>query len=136
MTSNFHSLDGDSFKLENKHLNMTPGAYNDYVTKNKEGFCDTNGQCNIWTPPPPGMVGMPAPSIVRVVDTDYTTYSINYQCDDYTGFPRVWIYTRNPSPSQAEYDAIYAKMTAALPSFDHGLYMESQFIQGEACAYL
>lgn len=78
----------------------------------------------MWTPPPPGLLGMPRPNVVRVIDTDYTSYAINYECDDMSGYPRVWILTRSPSISQEEYNQIYSRMTALLPSFDHGSYMQ------------
>ena len=122
--SNFHSLDGDSFNIDNQYISLYPGAGpTGLVQGNKEGFCDASGECNIWTPPPPGLKGMPRPNVVRIIDTDYTTYSINYECDDNSGFPRVWILTRSESISQTEYDQIYHRMTSLLPSFDHGSYM-------------
>ena len=67
---------------------------------------------------------------LRVIDTDYDSYAINYWCDDYSRYPRLWIHTRDPVPSEALYNEVYAKAMALLPSFDQSL-MEKRIVQGD-----
>lgn len=55
---------------------------------------------------------------MRVVDTDYTYYSINYWCDDYSGYPRVWVFTRYPDITQDWVDYITYRVTQVLPNLD------------------
>ena len=69
-----------------------------------------------------------------MIDTDYINYSINYHCDADTGYPRVWILSRDHEPTQAQYDRIYSIMTQLLPNFDHNLYMKDRF-NHQGCYY-
>ncbi|XP_023342265.1 apolipoprotein D [Eurytemora carolleeae] len=49
-----------------------------------------------------------------VVDTDYTTYAIVYQCTTFPVWRResLWVLTRRQVPEQALVDSVYKKMTS------------------------
>ena len=131
VTANYHSVSGQNFTVYNSFQRVLFGSsMTPRVGLDTPGSCQADGQCKIVHPE----ADMDRPNM-RVIDTDYTSYSINYWCDDYSRFPRVWINTRSASPSQAEYDQIYAKMKALLPSFDDSKWMEPRLIQGPQCQY-
>ena len=54
----------------------------------------------------------------RMVETDTKNYLISYWCDEYSGFPRVWIHTLGPEPVDMWKDYIQQRVTALFPNLD------------------
>ena len=67
---------------------------------------------------------------MRVVATDNATYSINYWCDKYSGFPRVWVFTRSPDIS---IDMESMLLKEILPNLDQSKLVP--IVQGASCNY-
>lgn len=72
----------------------------------------------------------------RVLDTDYTTYSVVYSCTSYLFFKseNVWILTRKHVPEAATITAAEAVITSKVPSYK---FKEFKYPQhGGNCQYL
>ena len=95
-TSDFVDADGDSFTLLNAY-NYITGSFGVGTGWNEfEGSCTSDGSCTFEQTASFTTSGFTAASTsMSVIATDYSSYAINYACDDSTGFPRVWIFTRS-----------------------------------------
>ena len=92
-----------------------------------KGSCpDNNGECYVSFFDQP----VPYPNY-KIVDTDYTTYSIVYSCG---ARQFLWILTREPVISDVEYDAILAIAHESLPSFNWDE-LNTRDVQGSGCTY-
>ena len=125
----YQDINGDSFKVHNSFQRKVGPSMTPRAGLTTPGTCGTDGQCTVMM----GDASTERPNL-RVIDTDYESYAINYWCDDYSRYPRLWLHTRDPVPSEALYNEVYAKAMALLPSFDQSL-MEKRIIQGNQCAY-
>ena len=116
-------------------MSTLPKVTKDFNFTNLNGYCSKQGQCNAVNPAIHLVEGGDAVVAVhRVIDTDYDTYSINYDCGADSGYPRLWILSRDQELSDAEYKKIYSRMTKLLPNFNANLYMKDRITQ-HGCDY-
>lgn len=76
---------------------------------------------------------VPVPNL-HVLETDYTTYAINYFCDTDRNIVDLWINTREPVVDEDWFQGIYARAMALAPSFDESTF-EDRITQGDKCSY-
>ena len=69
----------------------------------------------------------------RIVDTDYSTYSIVYGCGK-IGTSQLFLLTREAVISQELYDFMIATVKEKLPNFDLGTLHQRDY-QGPLCTY-
>ena len=69
---------------------------------------------------------------MRVIDTDYSTYSIVYRCDEDSGHPWVWGFTRSQDLTGEWYDFFKERTQYLLPSL---LGQTTIVHQGDDCEY-
>ena len=95
----------------------------------------TEGKCNVAFFSDPSVDGK---RNYQIIDTDYDNYSIVYNCDEYLGGliynNYFWILSRTPTMSSQEYDARYATISEAVPSYQQWFW-RSFTVQGDWCQY-
>ena len=94
------------------------------------GLCpDATGECYV------SFFGQAYPTKpnYNVVSTDYTTYSIVYDCEEMTRYASLWYLARTPVASEAQLAKMNAIAKAALPNFDFSIMVYDD--QGTQCSY-
>ena len=105
------------------------GLWTPRVGVHAKAKCDTGANCYI------SFFGkaVPEPNL-HVLETDYETYAINYQCDTDANVVRMWINTREPTVTDDFFNDKYARAMALAPSFDESTF-EPRLTQGDMCSY-
>ena len=118
-----------SFKVYNSFQSKVLGLWTPRIGVHAKAQCDTTGACYV------SFFGhdVPTPNL-RIVETDYTNYAINYWCDDSSEFPHIWINTRTPTVTDEYFNELYAKAMKLLPNFDESI-LEPRLTQGDMCSY-
>ena len=70
----------------------------------------------------------------NVIDTDYTSYTIVYECGD-TGRAYLWLMTRVPDPPQSLLDYMIESAREKLPNFNESDVYTPKDEQGDMCTY-
>ena len=96
---------------------------------NAAGKCGADGYCYISYFSKP----VPKPNLT-IVDTDYTTYSIEWSCDVDQGVNMLWLNSRDAAPSDEVFNAMYAKAQELLPTYDFTT-LDSRIYQGDKCTF-
>ena len=94
-----------------------------------DGFCpDLSGECYVsfWSR------AITTPNYF-VLDTDYTSYSIVYNCSP-NDMQYLWFLTRDNVINDELYKKMMKKATAALPNFDFRN-LDVRTYQGKKCKY-
>lgn len=105
------------YDIEVRNRNMRNGAVRDPTFLGtgvpvSYARCDNNGNCNVkfwWYPE----------GDYQVLDTDYTSYSLVYGCDNWGLFhtKQAWILGRTQTLTQATIDSIKATLQAKVGNF-------------------
>mmetsp|Transcript_17068 Transcript_17068/g.12134 ORF Transcript_17068/g.12134 Transcript_17068/m.12134 type:complete len:83 (+) Transcript_17068:359-607(+) len=69
-----------------------------------------------------------------VIDTDYDNYSLVYTCNWFLQKEVLYILSRNPTPSDEEYEFYVDLAASALPKFKFDSLADKD-VQGETCSY-
>ena len=83
--------DMKDFKVYNSFQTKTFGIWTPRIGVHAKAKCDTSANCYV------SFFGkaVPEPNL-HVLETDYTGYAINYDCEPSEGIVRLWINTREP----------------------------------------
>ena len=91
--------------------------------------CDSHGSCYV------SFFGRQVTSPnMHVLDTDYTSYSILYDCMKELDTAFLWIMTRDQEISSEKFNEIYNKALSLVPNFDPST-LASPTTQGDMCSY-
>ena len=117
-----------SYKVYGSFQTEVFGHWTPRTGMNSKGKCGTDGLCYI------SYFGksVPEPNLT-MVDTDYTSYSIEYSCDKDQGVNMLWLLTRDLNPTEEFFAEITAKAQKLLPNFDWST-LDKRVYQGEHCA--
>jgi lipocalin len=117
------------FKVYNSFQSKVLGVWAPRIGVHANAKCGTDGACYV------SFFGkaVPEPNL-HILDTDYDTYTINYQCDTERNMVYFWINTREPVVTDEFYNELYAKAMAMLPNFDEST-LEPRITQGDMCSY-
>ena len=118
-----------SFKLYNSCQFEILGEWLPREGVHGDAKCDVHGTCfvSIFDQP------VPKPNL-HILETDYTSYAINYNCDRDLNKVFMWILTRQPVVSPAFYQKIYEKALKLAPHFNPKTFAKRD-IQGKMCTY-
>ena len=121
--------DMKDFKVYNSFQTKVFGVWTPRVGVHASAKCGTDGACYV------SFFGkeVPEPNL-HVLETDYTTYAINYQCDTEMQLVKLWINTREASITDEEYNELYARAMELVPSFDEST-LDPRETQGNMCTY-
>ena len=98
-----------------------------------KGLCDSPddlGQCKVEF----FDTAFPQMPNYNVVDTDYDTYSIVYNCDSASQFQIVWLLSRTPVMSDATLIKVMAILAEKIPNFSP-THFDGITYQGPKCTY-
>mmetsp|Transcript_31372 Transcript_31372/g.41555 ORF Transcript_31372/g.41555 Transcript_31372/m.41555 type:complete len:202 (-) Transcript_31372:118-723(-) len=117
------------FKVYNSFQSKVLGLWTPRIGVHAKAKCGTDGGCYV------SFFGhaVPEPNL-HVLETDYTSYAINYWCDTDQQLVHLWINTREPTVSEEFFSEIYAKAMKLAPSFDEGT-LDPRLTQGDMCSY-
>ena len=123
------SADMEDFKVYNSFQSKVLGIWTPRVGVHAKAKCGTDGGCYV------SFFGkaVPEPNL-HVLETDYTGYAINYQCDTENNLVKLWINTREPSVTDEYFQSIYDRAMELLPSFDESTLIP-RLTQGDMCSY-
>ncbi len=121
--------DMKDFKVYNSFQSKAFGVWTPRVGVHASAKCGTDGACYV------SFFGkkVPEPNL-HVLETDYTGYAINYDCDQDEGLVKLWINTREPVVSDEYFNSIYDRAMELVPSFDQSTF-EPRLTQGSMCSY-
>ena len=121
--------DMKDFKVYNSFQTKVLGIWGPRVGVHAKAKCGTDGGCYV------SFFGhaVPEPNL-NVIETDYTTYAINYQCDTENNLVKLWMNTREADITDEFFNEIYAKAMKLVPSFDTSTLMP-RLTQGSMCSY-
>ena len=117
------------FDVYNSFQSKVLGVWTPRVGVHAKASCGTTGECYVVF-----FGNVPEQPNLKVVETDYDNYAINYWCDETSNFAHIWINTREPVVSDEYFNEIYAKAMALFPSFDETTF-EPRLTQGDMCSY-
>ena len=121
--------DMKDFKVYNSFQTKVMGHWTPRVGVHPKAKCGTDGACFI------SYYGKKvAEPNLHIVDTDYETYAINYQCDTKENTVHMWMNTREPIVSDEFFNSLYAKAMALFPNFDEST-LDARITQGDMCSY-
>lgn len=119
----------ESFTLHNSCQFYAFGMRFPRSSLDADAKCDAHGSCYV------SFFGRQVTSPnMHVLDTDYTSYSILYDCMRELDTAFLWIMTRDPEISSDKYDEIYNKALSLVPNFDPST-LASKTTQGDMCSY-
>ena len=129
LTEDPESSDMKDFKVYNSFQSKVLGVWTPRVGVHAKAKCDTEANCYV------SFFGkaVPEPNL-HVIETDYDTYAINYDCDVQANIVRVWINTRSPDVSDEDFQTYYNRAMELLPNFDEST-LEPRLTQGSMCSY-
>ena len=117
------------FKVYNSFQTKVLGLWTPRIGVHAKAKCGTDGACYV------SFFGaaVPEPNL-HIVETDYDSYAINYQCDVENNIVKMWINTREPVVSDEFFNSIYDRAMELFPSFDEST-LEPRLTQGDMCSY-
>lgn len=117
------------FKVYNSFQTKVLGIWAPRIGVHAKAKCGTDGACYV------SFFGakVPEPNL-HVLETDYESYAINYQCDVENNIVKLWINTREPTVTDEFFNEIYAKAMKLVPNFDEST-LEPRITQGDMCSY-
>jgi lipocalin len=130
-TAQYYNLDSGAgtFKVYNSFQSPVFGFMTPRLGVHADASCDSNAACYVVffgkTHEEPNL---------HIVDTDYDTYAINYNCDTELNRVYVWLNTRDPTPSDELVSWMYERSLELFPSFDYTTY-DPRITQGSKCSY-
>lgn len=105
-----------------------PEGYGERAGVKGTGYCpDSDGQVFVHFGGP-----QPRKPNLHVVETDYTSYAVAYDCGIFK--PLVWLITREQNPPASLIDKMMGIAEEALPNFDFST-LNHQNYQGAKCSY-
>ena len=117
------------FKVYNSFQTKVFGVWTPRVGVHANAKCGTDGACYV------SFFGaeVPEPNL-HGLETDYTTYAINYSCNTGENLVNLWINTREAAITDDEYNRLYARAMELVPSFDEST-LDPRLTQGSMCSY-